>query len=258
MHFSVLSLALPGRPIEPAGVLLLDPESDRLAVKWRRDWDRLASPEDAETLRDLAESFESVGRSMGSAKAFEFFDSTLSNIIRISDKSAVASNSFDFTLQQLFREHVPLPVEPYKTHLPRYALRSAAGLFGDQMAEANDVLDWIEAPEHLRLTKDMFVAEVVGRSMEPLIPSGTLCIFRKFGPGSRNGKRVLVEDRSESHSGGDRYTVKVYHSRKVQTEEGWAHDSIDLEPLNPEFPWLHLDPDQDRYAVIAEFVALAE
>ena len=100
----------------------------------------------------------------------------------------------------------------------------------------------------------MFVCEVYGRSMEPLVPSGSLCVFRKFGAGSRNNKRVLVEDRSEPNN---RYTPKVYHSQKSTSgEDGWAHQTIDLSPLNPEFPVLHLDADQDRYAVLAEFVCL--
>lgn len=279
MEYSVLSLALPGRPEEPAGVLLLDREAQRLGVKWRRDWERLADPEDAETLRDLADSFASLGQRMGAEKAFEFFDSTLSNVIRISDKSEVSSGSFDFTLHSLFKTHVPVPIEPFRTHLPRFALRSAAGLFGEQMAEANEVLEWVEAPEGLRLTKEMFVCEVTGRSMEPLIPSGSLCVFRRFGAGSRQGKRVLVEDRAEAQSGGERYTVKVYRSLKAPAEAGpgkrqrqgekdgegslgeasetaWSHQAIELSPLNPEFPILRLDPDQDRYAVVAEFVAL--
>jgi uncharacterized protein len=106
------------------------------------------------------------------------------------------------------------------------------------------------------LRKDMFVCQVSGRSMEPLIPSGSLCVFRQFGAGSRNGKKVLVEDRAESHSGGDRYTVKVFHSQKSTQGEGWQHESITLSPLNPEFPLLELEADAERYSVVAEYVGL--
>ena len=38
MTFSLLTLSLPGRPEEPAGVLVYDAPQERLAVKLRRDW----------------------------------------------------------------------------------------------------------------------------------------------------------------------------------------------------------------------------
>ena len=267
MVFSLLTLALPGKPEEPAGVVLYDPHSQSLGVKLRRDWHRLADPEDAEILTGMESHLKQLSREMGPAGMLEGLESQLNNILRLSDRSEVSSSTLDFTLHQLYRQHVPVTVEPYITHLPRYALRSAAGAFGEQIAEPNRIDDWVEAPEGLRLSKDMFVCEVYGRSMEPLVPSGSLCVFRKFGAGSRSGKKVLVEDRSESTSGGQRYTLKVYRSTKsvrsaleidstVDTEE-WSHLTIDLEPLNPEFPVQHLEPDQDRYAVLAEYVGLA-
>ncbi len=265
MVFSVINLALPGKPEEPAGVLLYDPGSESLGVKLRRDWHRVADPEDAEILTGMEAHLKQMGRELGPAVMLESLESTLSHVLRLSDrtevKTEVKSSTLDFTLHQLYREHVPVRIEPYITHLPRYALRSAAGAFGEHIADPNRIDDWVEAPVGMRLSKDMFVCEVYGRSMEPLVPSGSLCAFRRFGAGSRNGKRVLVEDRSESASGGERYTLKVYRSTKSSPASGdesgeWAHVSIDLEPLNPEFPVLHLDPDQDRYAVLAEFAGL--
>ena len=52
-QYLVVELALPGRPKANAGVLLLDPESDTLHVKLRRDWDQVADPDDAEVLEPL-------------------------------------------------------------------------------------------------------------------------------------------------------------------------------------------------------------
>jgi phage repressor protein C with HTH and peptisase S24 domain len=52
--------------------------------------------------------------------------------------------------------------------------------------------EWVEAPEGLRITDDMFVAHVTGRSMEPRIPNGSLCVFRGNVAGSRQNKLVLV------------------------------------------------------------------
>lgn len=261
MVFSVINLALPGKPEEPAGIVLYDPGTESLGVKLRRDWHRVADPEDAEILTGMEAHLKQMSREMGPAGMLESLEASLSHVLRLSDRTEVRSNTLDFTLHQLYREHVPVQVEPYVTHLPRYALRSAAGAFGEQIADPNRIDDWVEAPEGMRLSKDMFVCEVYGRSMEPLVPSGSLCVFRRFGAGSRNGKRVLVEDRAEAGSGGERYTLKVYRSTKSAGRPGddsgeWTHSSIDLEPLNPEFPVLHLDPDQDRYAVLAEFSGL--
>ena len=39
----------------------------------------------------------------------------------------------------------------------------------------------------------MFVARIAGRSMEPRIPDGSLCVFRAGVTGSREGRLVLVE-----------------------------------------------------------------
>jgi phage repressor protein C with HTH and peptisase S24 domain len=251
--FSILTLALPGRTPKPAGVLLFDAENGQLGVKLRRDWDDIAEPEDAEILSSMESHLKQISNEMGASRALEFLESSLANVLQLGERNEVGSGANDFTLHQLYRQYVPTPVRQFVTHLPRYALRSAAGGFGEQIANPNEVIDWVEAPEGLRLTRDMFVCEVYGRSMEPLVPSGSLCVFRKFGAGSRENKRVLVEDR---HDPSERYTLKVYHSRKVMTDEGWTHQSIELFPLNPEFPVLHLEADQDRYAVIAEFVAL--
>ncbi len=49
-QYLVLELALPGRPKANAGVILLDPASDMLHIKLRREWGRFAEPDDAEVL----------------------------------------------------------------------------------------------------------------------------------------------------------------------------------------------------------------
>ena len=64
----------------------------------------------------------------------------------------------------------------------------------------------------------MFVAQVVGRSMEPLIPDGSYCIFRAPVVGSRQGKRLLIQEIKAAGSS-SAFTVKRYTSRKSQTAE---------------------------------------
>jgi phage repressor protein C with HTH and peptisase S24 domain len=261
MEFALVTMALPGRAEEPAGVLLFDADAGRLGVKLRRDWHLIAGEEEAEVLSGMESHLKELSRDMGARQALEWLEGTLSNTLRVSEREQVSSAAFDFTLHQLYRELVPAQIEPYVTHLPRYSLRSAAGNFGEQQGEQNEIAEWVEAPNGIRLTRDMFVAEVYGRSMEPVIPNGSLCIFRHFansGAGSRNNKRVLVEDRGLSHAGNERYTVKIYRSQKMPTTAGWAHYAIQLEPLNPEFPVIHLENDEDRYAVVAEFMRVLD
>lgn len=266
MQYAILNLALPGRAEEPAGILLLDEDSQRLGVKLRRDWsamvaDEIVEEEDAELLAGIEDHLKQMARDQGAAETLQMLESSLNMVLRLSNREETSrqetsSGGFEFVLHRLYRDFVHSAVQPFVTHLPRYALRSAAGSFGEQMPEANDVLEWVEAPPGMKLRQGMFVCEVSGRSMEPLIPSGSLCVFRQFGAGSRNGKKVLVEDRSQGHSGGDRYTVKLFESVKQVSADSWQHQSIRLSPLNPEFSLLDLEADPERYAVVAEYVGL--
>src|SRR2546423_1377213 len=70
-------------------------------------------------------------------------------------------------------------------------LRAAAGGLGEEMESA--VEDWVRAPEGMRLGPDIFAAHVVGSSMEPRIPDGSLNLFRLHPAGSRGGKFLLIE-----------------------------------------------------------------
>jgi phage repressor protein C with HTH and peptisase S24 domain len=52
--------------------------------------------------------------------------------------------------------------------------------------------------------------------------------------------------------------VKRYKSEKAASEAGWRHDRIRLESLNPDYPSWDLDPDEEKYRIIAEFVRVLE
>jgi len=159
----------------------------------------------------------------------------------------------------LYAEHVEGAGEsgeprPFVTHLPLYSLQAAATKFGEDREVESE--GWVKAPARLRLTPYMFVARVAGRSMEPRIPDGSLCIFRAGVVGSRQGKLVLVE-RFGATDTSARYTIKKYTSKKSHTgNEHWTHTSVRLEPLNPEFEGFELKEGEAR--VIAEFVTVLE
>jgi SOS-response transcriptional repressor LexA len=102
----------------------------------------------------------------------------------------------------------------------------------------------------------MFVAQVVGKSMEPAIPDGSWCLFRAPVEGSRQGKTVLVQLRDVADPDtGQRYTVKRYESEKAAQGDSWRHERITLKPVNPDFePIVLTDAGTDELQVIAELV----
>ena len=101
----------------------------------------------------------------------------------------------------------------------------------------------------------MFVGRVVGRSMEPRIPDGSLCVFRK-GVVGRGRANWLVE-RMGATDTSSRYTIKKYTSQKHRTGEGeWEHAALRLEPLNKEFEGL--DVKEGEAKVLAQFIQVLE
>ncbi len=104
----------------------------------------------------------------------------------------------------------------------------------------------------------MFVAQVVGQSMTPKIVSGSWCLFKPLAGGSRQNKLVLVQLNSHFDPiDGGRYTVKRYHSTKTSIEDSWQHDTVELQPLNPDYDAILLEPEiATDIRIIGEFVAV--
>lgn len=253
-EYVLLQLALPGEPVHDVGVLLVDadPDSGRHALRLRANWEGLAGDEDTIYLAALQRDFEDKIAEMGARRLLESWEDSLSHVLRVSEREAVAVDSFSRVADRIFARHVEqLPVAKFRTHLPLYTLRAAAGKFGaDEEVEEED---WVRAPETLRLSEGMFVAHVVGHSMEPRIPDGSLNIFRGPVVGSRQGKIVLAELIGVH----ERFTVKRYTSKIASAlGESWEHEWIRLEPLNPEYEVLDLRPDQIN--VIAEWIQTLE
>jgi phage repressor protein C with HTH and peptisase S24 domain len=252
-RYSLLTMELPGEDSVTAGVLLEDPIADRVHIRLRRDWERVA-PEEAEVLALLEDDLSARAAEAGAAKFFAQLEDTLSNTLRVTDRREAIVEDFPRALGRLYRQHVHSEAQPFVTHLPRYSLAVAAGPFLENRLVEEE--GWEEVPPGLRLTREMFVAKILGQSMEPLIPDGSLCVFRRGVTGSRQGRLVLVEALEQ---GTDRYTVKRYRSEKRENEAGeWSHERIRLEPLNLEFEAWDLDPEEERYRILAEFVQVLD
>lgn len=160
----------------------------------------------------------------------------------------------------------------YVEYLQVYSLEAAAsGFSGEQYVKA---IGWGKAAISGKLSRDMFIAKVAGKSMEPTIPDGSYCIFRLERGGSRNGKIVLVESRLVSDpETNQKFTVKRYTSEKVnigynldsrfcgndngEESESWIHKRIILSPDNKDFNDIILENVQENdFKVVAEFVAV--
>jgi len=248
--YVVLEAVLPGQAATPVGVLLVDPEADRGWLRMRHDF-----AEGDEVLEATEDHLRQLMAEDGAAAVLNWLDDTASNAIRVSDRQSVQVDAFSRVVERLYSEHVvPIEVQQFRTHVPLFSLRAGAGSLGEEMESLAE--DWIPAPDGMRVAEDLFVAHVVGKSMEPRIPDGSLNLFRLHPQGSRQGKILLIE-RFGVLDDTARYTVKRYTSRKVASEEGeWRHDQIRLEPLNPDFePW---DVEPDGFAVVAEWLRVIE
>jgi len=147
--------------------------------------------------------------------------------------------------------------EAFKTLLPLYSIKAAAGCFGK--GEAVDPEGWIEVIGLGNLDKSMFVCRVEGNSMEPKYYDGEYLVFRASSKGTRQNRIVLVEHRSVgSPETGGSYAVKKYYSEKVLSDDGnWRHNRISLLSINPAFKPIILQPeDEADLKIIAEYVAV--
>jgi SOS-response transcriptional repressor LexA len=146
--------------------------------------------------------------------------------------------------------------ERYVTCVPLVPLKAAAGAFGDPQHIEEDDWQWVTIDSRHRLRRGMFVAQVVGKSMEPAIPDGSYCLFTAPATGSRQGQTVLVQLRDAADpETGERYTVKRYESEKTSAGDAWRHSRITLKPVNPDFaPIILSGADEGKVQVIAEVV----
>jgi hypothetical protein len=150
----------------------------------------------------------------------------------------------------------PKPEERYVTCVPLVPLKAAAGAFGDPQHIDDDGFEWVAVESRHRLRPGMFVAQVVGKSMEPAIPDSAWCLFSAPVEGTRQGKTVLVQlhDATDAETG-QRYTVKRYESEKAAKDDSWYHERITLKPINTEFePIVLTGQHHGELQVIAELV----
>jgi DUF2075 family protein len=144
--------------------------------------------------------------------------------------------------------------------VPLVDLRFAAGVFSEGQSFDDSGMEFVELPDWVRSSPGLFVAQVVGESMNRRIPNGSWCLFRWNPAGTREGKVVVVQHRSISDAEtGGRYTIKRYESKKSPTGTGeWSHLRITLHPDSdqPGFVPIVIDlPGDDHgFSIVAEML----
>ena len=150
-----------------------------------------------------------------------------------------------------------LKKDKYSRHLPVFSLQAVATAFSEE--QRPELLGWKKLDVGKKLDKHMFIAQVVGKSMEPTIPDGNYCIFRYDQGGSRNGKIVLVESHQVTDpETNQKFTIKRYRSEKEKLEgDQWRHKKIVLSPDNKSFKDIILkNVTEEDFRVVAEFICV--
>ena len=167
-------------------------------------------------------------------------------------------DSADAASRLPFRKVEPALGDRYTTCVPLVPLQAAAGGFGDPAGDLMTDSEWVQIRSKYALKEGMFVAQVVGKSMEPRIADGAYCLFQGPVIGSREGKILLVRLRDDvDPDTGERFTIKQYTSEKKYSDDGtWTHKTITLCPINSQFQPIVLTGDdaEDRCDVVAELI----
>lgn len=153
-------------------------------------------------------------------------------------------------------------LKPPASYIPVYPIKVAAGKFSDHPDTAyhdQTPLGWVDI--NLKgSSADYFAAFVEGESMNPKISNGDLCLFRRYGGGSRQGKIFLIQARSLLDSEtGEAFVVKKYMRQTAPLKGGHDDDSseavIHLISENPRFsPIILYGLKDEEIQTIAEFV----
>jgi hypothetical protein len=252
-EYLLVQAALPAAHIDDVGILLIDSESDQLHIRFRRDCDAFAGDE-ADWFEDLGDEISTKAEKLGAQKCLDWMESTLSNALQVSPRVSVLVDNYYRTAERLYLKHIRPKILPFRTHLPQYSLQAAAGSFGRQMQVEPG--EWVEVWPDIPLTHDMFITQIKGHSMEPMIPDASRCVFRANIAGSPDGKVVLLEQYGEA--AGNRHAVKRYWRSKNpdphrEGDDGWLHERITLESINPPYkPWDVASTEKIR--ILGEFL----
>ena len=146
----------------------------------------------------------------------------------------------------------------FKNPIPLYDFYAAAGSFSEMQSNNNFTL--IEGPKNTNSNNDFFACKIIGESMNRVIPHGSICLFKKFDGGSRNGKIVLVENMDiQDQDFNSAFTIKTYSSEKEISEEGWKHYLIVLRPNSFDASFKNIiinEVNGNEMRIVGEFIQI--
>ena len=138
--------------------------------------------------------------------------------------------------------------------IPLYDFYAAAGSFSEMQSEKSFTL--IEGTKNNN--QDYFACKIIGESMNRVIPNGSICLFKYYTGGSRNGKIVLVENIDiQDQDFNSAFTIKTYSSEKNISDEGWQHTSVILRPNSFDESYKNIIINEENGAemrVVGEFI----
>ncbi len=134
-----------------------------------------------------------------------------------------------------------------RSGVPFVDLVAAAGQLGPGRSVTSD--SWVKVDGKSRQLPGAFAARVDGDSMEPLVPSGSVCLFRRPGPGNRRGRAFLVQHRGAgAPDDGGAYLLK-----RVEKDPR-SESYVILRSVNPAHSPLRIDVRRESVEIVAEFV----
>ena len=267
------------------GIIITQPKERASSDKSVHGWKSLFRVKPEATMARLDSIIKNTYRTLmtrGQKGCYVYFvdDETRQYFEKCMEAQAISEDiTLAKSLSEETKEAVVLPfrrlplneVKPFVNCVPLYDLKAAAGRFSDEQQvtellqgkEEENIpkVDWVELPDAFRPQRGLFIAQVVGESMNRRIPNGSWCLFRLDPVGSRQGKIVLAQHRNiaDADTGGH-YTVKRYESTKTVLKDGtWRHLSIILRPdttLSGYEPIVLNETQGDDLKVIAELVAV--
>src|SRR5262249_39081669 len=141
-------------------------------------------------------------------------------------------------------QDTPRPADRYKTCVPLLDLHAVVDAFVE--GEESEPATWVRVPPGRPLRPGMFVAQMVGRAMEPQIPDGAYCLFERQHDGEARhlqGRITLVQhcDIYDPETGGT-YTIRRY-TQEQRSGASRSHQPriIRLLPLHPDYAPIVLD-----------------
>jgi superfamily II DNA or RNA helicase/phage repressor protein C with HTH and peptisase S24 domain len=183
----------------------------------------------------------------------------LVSVVKVSFKmkTPVSDSMYNYLLERRKKETTAPKVIQLKSQIPLYNFHAAAGSFSELQTDKS--FDMIDAPEQYNKA-GYFACEIKGESMNRRIPNGSLCIFKEYQGGSRNGKIVLVENLDFQDSDfNSAFTIKTYTSEIEISDDTWEHRLIKLKPNSFDSSYKDIvitEENAENMRILGEFISI--